>query len=98
MVGCGRELPRSQKRAYAARWCCQGVTALKNEPRMLIFKGGDGGDVAKEQILSKASTYACFQGWRWRWCCQGATALENKHVCLLSRVEVEVVLPRSNHP
>ncbi len=39
------------------------VTALKNEPRMLIFEGGNGGDVAgKEQPLSKTSTMLVFEG------------------------------------
>ena len=41
-------------------WCQQGDTSLKNEPRMLVFKGGGHESVGKEQPPSKTSIRGSF--------------------------------------
>jgi hypothetical protein len=90
------------------------VGSPQKQAYALVFEGGGGrdgrgGGVGKGQPSLKTSMSACFR--RWRWCRPRAGGgggggggdkeqLSSKmsRVCLFSRVEVVMVLARSNHP
>ncbi len=88
-----------------------GVVEVAGSPRkqayVLIFEGGGGrsgggGDVGKGQPSSKTSTSAHFRRWWWCWPGGGGDKeqppLKMSHICLFSRVEVVMVLARTNRP
>ena len=43
------------------------VDSPRKQAYTLIFEGGRGGGVSKEQPSSKTSASACFRRWRWCW-------------------------------
>jgi hypothetical protein len=65
----------------------KGVTPLENEPRMLVFEGGDGGGVGEERLLSKTGGVEKEQ-----------PPLKMSRVYSFSRVKMLVRILRGNYP